>query len=84
MPLTEETTYWLHHPELGELPAQVLIDCIFALAPNGRILHFHIEEMETENRPNEHHFSPNGDEPAPERSRCQVIPPFVTVFSKRA
>jgi hypothetical protein len=75
---------WLHHPEHGELPAQRLVDCVFALAPNGRILHFHIEQTVIEARADEHHYLLGDAPPAPERSRCQIIPPFVNVFKQRS
>ena len=81
--MTDETTHWLHHPELGELPARAIIDCVFALTPNDRILHLHNEQVEIESRDNEHHYNMNGNKPKPERSRCQVIPPFVNAFSNR-
>jgi len=82
--MTDETTHWLNHPELGELPARVLIDCVFALAPNGRILHFHKEQMEVEDREREQHFNLTENAPNPERARCQIIPPFVTAFASRS
>lgn len=81
--MTIETTQWLHHPELGELPARTLVDCVFALAPNGRILHFHKEQVEIENRDQERHYTLTGGDPNPERSRCQIIPPFVNAFGAR-
>jgi hypothetical protein len=82
--MIDDTTQWLHHPDLGELPAQTLIDCVFVLAPNGRILHFHLEETDVEIRDGEQHYNLNGTAPLPERARCQVIPPFVTTFSNRS
>ena len=81
---SEELSHWLHHSELGELPARALIECVFVLAPTGRILHFHREEMDIETREDERHYTPNGTPPKPERARCQVIPPFVTQFPKRS
>ena len=30
----------LSHPELGELPGRKVLDCLFALAPDGSILLF--------------------------------------------
>ncbi len=38
----------LVHPELGELPARRLLDCVFALPARGRMLHFHIEQVDVE------------------------------------
>ncbi len=82
--MSNDITCWLDHPEHGELPARRLVECVFALAPNGRILHFHVEQVEIEDRENERHFRLNSAAPAAERARCQVIPPFVTAFPKRA
>jgi hypothetical protein len=81
--MADEITHWLHHPEHGEIPAHVLIDCIFALAPSGRILHFHKEEVDMESRDNEQHYQLNGSPAELERTRCQVIPPFVNAFGAR-
>jgi hypothetical protein len=81
--MVSEITHWLHHPEHGELPARALVDCVFALAPNGRILHFHKEQVDTESRDDERHYTPSARAAAPERSRCQVIPPFVNAFPSR-
>lgn len=81
--MAAETTHWLHHPELGELPARPLVDCVFALAPNGRILHFHKEQVDIETRDNERHYTLTASDPLPERSRCQIIPPFVNAFGAR-
>jgi hypothetical protein len=70
----------LKHPELGTLPAIQIIDCIFALAPSGRIIHFHTEQMATSQRDVTDSFELVETPPLPERSRCQVIPPFVNAF----
>lgn len=77
------TPAWLHHPEHGELPARRLLDCVFALAPSGRILHFHIEQFTTEARGEEQHLLLTDAEPDAARSRCQIIPPYVTAFRGR-
>jgi hypothetical protein len=82
--MTDTMTDWLHHPEHQELPAMVLIDCVFALAPNGRILHFHKEQMEIEKQGDEQHFTLTESAPSPDRSHCQIIPPFVTAFPSRS
>lgn len=74
---------WLHHPEFGELPARRLVDCVFALTPQGRILHFHAEQMAIEQSEGEIHFALTTAAPAPERARCQIIPPLVNAFRRR-
>jgi len=79
----DDTTHWLDHPEFGELPAAALIDCIFALAPNGRILHFHKEQVEMVQHDNERRYRLTDVPPAAERSRCQIIPPLVNAFKRR-
>lgn len=70
----------LEHPEHGELPAKQILECIFVLAPNGRILHFHEEQM----RPGatEGVLVLTDTPPHEERSRCQIIPPFVPDFKR--
>jgi len=74
----------LLHPSLGKLPARKVLDCIFALAPTGTILHFHQEQVSTGDLP-----TPGStealytltDQPAAEgRERCRIIPPFVREF----
>lgn len=74
----------LLHPSLGKLSARKVLDCIFALAPTGKILHFHQEQVSIGDIP------PPGstgtlytltDRPAAEgRERCRIIPPFVREF----
>ena len=61
----------------------MLIDCVFALIPSGRILHFHIEQFDVDRRGEAEIYRFNGAEPAPERARCQVIPPLVNAFGPR-
>jgi hypothetical protein len=74
----------LSHPSLGQLPARKVLDCIFALAPTGTILHFHQEQVRTGDLPTP--GSPGAlytltDQPATEgRERCRIIPPFVREF----
>lgn len=74
----------LSHPSLGHLPARKVLDCIFALAPTGKILHFHLEQVSKGDLP-----TPGStgvlytltDKPAAEgRERCRIIPPFVREF----
>lgn len=74
----------LSHPSLGQLPARKVLDCIFALAPTGKILHFHLEQVKKSDL-----LAPGTtgvlytltDQPAAEgRERCRIIPPFVREF----
>ena len=73
----------LSHPSLGQLPARKVLECIFALAPTGKILHFHQEQV----KKGELTAGQTGvlytltDQPAAEgRERCRIIPPFVREF----
>jgi len=70
----------LDHPDFGRLPARRLIDCIFALSPDGPILHHHIEEVEVANEGDTTVYTLSGRNPDAERYRCQVIPPLVPQF----
>jgi hypothetical protein len=74
----------LQHPEHGELPVCRLLDCVFAMSPNGRILHFHVEQTDVETGPERVRYTLTGREPLPERARCQIIPPFVPEFHRKA
>jgi len=76
---SEET---LKHPEHGDIPARRLLDCVFALTPKGRILHFHAEQCSIAKTGDAVRYELTGAEPNPERARCQVIPPFVTAFRR--
>jgi hypothetical protein len=70
----------LQHPEHGRLPARKLLDCIFALAPDGGIQHYHIEQMTVAENGGAVLYTLTDKPPADERKRCQIIPPFVTEF----
>jgi len=70
----------LVHPEHGSLPARRLLDCVFCLAPSGRILHFHAEQVRIESNGNEIRYTLTDATALPERARCQIIPPFVPEF----
>lgn len=77
MPKTEI----LSHPTFGKLPARKVLECIFALSPDGPILHHHQEEVNTSDLPNDGVlYTLNGQPPAPGRERCRIIPPFVREF----
>ena len=71
----------LSHPAWGTLPARKVLECVFALSPEGRILHHHLEEFSrTELANGGMQYSFNGQTPAPERQRCRIIPPLVREF----
>ena len=78
--MSQPSESWLHHPEFGVCPAIPVLDCVFALAPNGRILHLHREQMRIEEQGAKTDFHLTDAPPLPERARCQVIPPHVTAF----
>lgn len=82
--MTEPAFETLQHPEHGELAARRLLDCVFALAPSGRILHFHIEQMEVGASSDSVHYCLTTRDALPERARCQIIPPFVPAFKRKA
>ncbi|MFT4560886.1 MAG: hypothetical protein ACI9BW_000623 [Gammaproteobacteria bacterium] len=70
----------LEHPQHGRIPARKLLQCIFALSPDGPILHHHLEEMDVREDSGTTIYALNGGTPLAERSRCQIIPPMVTKF----
>jgi hypothetical protein len=72
----------LVHPELGRLPARKLLQCIFALSPDGPILHHHLEETDVSHESELTLYTLNGQSPLDERSRCQIIPPMVPKFPR--
>lgn len=72
----------LVHPTHGVIPARQLLDCIFALTKDGRIEHYHVEQMEVAHEAKTVRFTLTEARPAEERSRCQIIPPFVTEFDE--
>lgn len=74
----------LLHPEHGAIPARRLLDCIFALTPAGRILHFHAEQVTILPTDGGVQYELTAGAPLPERARCQVIPPFVNAFRNRS
>lgn len=73
----------LTHPSLGKLPARKVLDCIFAIAPEGNILHYHLEQVTKADLPSEKDgvmYTLTDRVPADGRERCRVIPPFVKEF----
>ncbi len=80
--MTDKKWQYIAHPEMGEIPAIRVVDCIFGLKENGRIAHFHVEQMEISDQKGSLCFRFTDNDPAAERSRCQVIPPFINAFKK--
>ena len=74
----------VEHPDHGLIPAIKTLECIFALAPGGRILHFHIEQFDRQQRDDGIYFVFNQKPPAEQRGRCQIIPPLVAAFGNRS
>ncbi|MEM7540340.1 MAG: hypothetical protein AAF384_02015 [Pseudomonadota bacterium] len=72
----------LEHPDLGRLPALKVLDCVFALKPDGRILHHHLEEIDRADGHKEICYRLNGTQPHSERQRCQIIPPRTVEFGE--
>ena len=70
------------HPELGRIPAKVVLDCVFALTPQGKILHHHSEEMDVEESGQQIVLTLSGLPPDESRARCQVIPPRIPEFPR--
>jgi hypothetical protein len=73
----------LSHPSLGQLPARKVLDCIFAIAPEGNILHYHLEQVTKADFPGGKEgvlYTLTATAPADGRERCRVIPPFVKEF----
>ena len=69
-----------NHPELGRIPAKVLLDCVFALTPAGEILHYHSEEILVEQSDQDIVLALSGGSADDSRSRCQIIPPRIPEF----
>jgi hypothetical protein len=70
----------LSHPSLGQLPARKVLECIFALAPTGNILHYHLEQVTTSEDGEGTCYTLTDTPSASERERCRVIPPLVRQF----
>lgn len=80
MPTSARKRETLLHPEYGRLPARKVLDCIFALAPTGKIAHFHTEQVEPTETVGEILYAKTDTAATDGRERCQVIPPFVREF----
>ncbi len=74
----------LVHSEYGRLPARKVLECIFALSPNGKIVHHHLEEVSIGESSGEIdagiEYTLTGTAPKDGRERCRIIPPFVREF----
>ncbi len=73
----------LTHPSLGKLPARKVLDCIFAVAPEGNILHYHLEQVTKANLSDGTDgvmYTLTDKAPNEGRERCRIIPPFVKEF----
>jgi hypothetical protein len=73
----------LTHPSLGKLPARKVLDCIFAIAPEGNILHYHLEQVtkaDLSGGKDGVMYTLTDTAPADGRERCRIIPPFVREF----
>ncbi len=72
----------LLHPTLGKLPARKVLECIFALSPEGPYVHYHLEEVTVTEDTDGIVYSLNGRPPAAGRERCRIIPPLVNQFDR--
>ncbi len=73
----------LTHPSLGKLPARKVLDCIFAVAPEGNILHYHLEQVtkaDLSSGTDSVMYTLTDKAPDEDRQRCCIIPPFVKEF----
>ncbi len=73
----------LVHPRHGCIPARRILECVFALSPEGPILHHHLEEVDVKEDAGATIYTLNGNDPNPDRRRCQIIPPLVPEFGRR-
>ena len=78
--IMKDTVNWYENKEGRNLPAIRILECVFVLEEPERILHFHSEELDIKIIDSEARYFENDKPPFEERSRCQVIPPFVNAF----
>jgi hypothetical protein len=78
--MTTQPKQTLLHPELGPLPARRVLDCVFALQPNGPILHRHLEDVTVETSAGEIRYVLGAQAPSAAHARCRIIPPRVLEF----
>lgn len=74
------TRQTLLHPQLGTLPARRVLDCVFALHPEGPILHHHVDDMEIRDGQEGVQYVLQDRPPSAAHARCRVIPPRVPEF----
>ena len=70
----------LLHPQLGVLRARRVLDCIFALQPDGPMLHRHIEDVEIDSAAPGIQYILQDRPPDASHARCRIIPPRVLEF----
>ncbi len=70
----------LIHPQHGSLPARRILDCVFALQPNGPILHVHVPDVTIRDGAVGVEYVLQDRPPSPDHARCRIIPPFVAAF----
>ena len=73
---------WFGDEKGNLLPAIKILDCVFVLTESQRILHLHEEELSTKKEGSSVQYFATGQSALPERSRCQIIPPFVNTFKR--
>lgn len=66
------------HP--APLPVRRVLDCVFALTAQGRILHYHLGQLAEERGEHGIVYRLVAIDGAAERQRCRVIPPLVPEF----
>ena len=64
------------------LPARRVLDCVFALTSQGRILHYHLGQLREEPDADGLCYRLVAPDGAPDRARCRVIPPLVPAFRR--
>ncbi|MGD9601250.1 MAG: hypothetical protein AB7O21_20030 [Gammaproteobacteria bacterium] len=70
----------LLHPRLGELRARRVLNCVFALQPNGPIHHHHVDDVTVESSADTTRYILKDGPPAAQHARCRIIPPLVSEF----
>jgi len=71
---------WYENDEGKTLPAIKILECVFVMDGSEQIVHFHEEELGIKTVNYEQRYFLNGSAPSEDRSRCQVIPPFINAF----
>ena len=71
---------WYENDEGERLPAIKILGCVFVMDRSEQIIHFHEEELGIKMVDSEQRYFLNGCVALEDRSRCQVIPPFINAF----